>query len=646
MADLKVKDPEKRISDLMSKASQQVRPFLVSAYVNAEYIRGNQNIRVNKDMQIENIASNSRTYLERKIFNRMSPIYLSRIGLLSANMPVVGFKQNGSSAGRFIDYTEGNRFLTDFVNDIDFKNNFHNKVVSMVDTQGLVFIKTGIDWNAGKKIGTYDVKVKRDKETFNYTQTVYEGRPWLQVCGMDEVFVDNYYVNGMEDINELVHRRLFTTEYIEARWGFKATEDLFDSKGGSRIGPNRNVARQRHGDESYAYVYEYYHKPNAQYPEGIYYVVINDKLITEILPLPFENSKGNKRIIPFDIIKLTDLHNYLVGPTVYNQIIPIQDTYNSVKNRVLEYINRIGISQIYAYENSLVDKGQVSNRPGAIFMLRRNAKAPQPVVQEKLGMEFLNYLQTLENDMLITAGISQLTAMGMAKSNMRTDGVVDRITESDQNKLEHAIDNIGQAYVKVFKKIMYIEQMRERILTEQLNLMTSKLIDDYQMKYKLESVDVEQIQIVNRDFLMKDDQYINSKFMQAMNLGVYNPEFGLSYVQKVSIMEKLSLGAIINTLDPAEVQTNQIIREEHEEIEIGLEPEVEEWHIHQQHIYEHNLYRQSPYMRKLRRFDEEKYKLALEILDSHIKQHEEHVAQTQDNFGAMMQNANSSPEMS
>lgn len=636
MANLKVENPEKRISDLISKASQQVRPFLVSAYVNAEYIRGNQNIRVNKNMEIEKIASNSKTYLERKIFNRMSPIYLSRIGLLSANMPVVGFKQNGSNAGRFIDYTEGNRFINDFMADIDFKNNFHNKIISMVDTQGLVFIKTGIDWNAGKKIGTYDVTVKQNKEDFKYTQTIYEGRPWLQVCSMDEVFVDNYYVNGMDDINELVHRRLFTTDYIEARWGFKANKDLYDARGGTRINPNNSKPTT----EDYAYVYEYYHRPNAQYPQGLYYVVINDKLITKILPLPYENDKNKKRVIPFDIIKVTDLHNYLVGPTVYNQIIPIQDTYNSVKNRVLEYINRIGISQIYAYENSLVDKGQISNRPGAIFMLRRNAKAPQPVIQEKLGMEFLNYLGTLENDMLITAGISQLTAMGMAKSNMRTDGVVDRITESDQNKLEHAIDNIGQAYTKIFKKIMYIEKMREEILTEQLNLMTSKLIDNYQINYKIESVDIEQLQIVNRDFLMKDDQYVNSKFQQALAMGVYNPEAGLSYVQKVSIMEKLSLGSIINTLDPAEIQTNQIIREEHEEIESGIEPEVEEWHVHPQHIYEHNLYRQSPYMRKLRRFDKEQYELALEILDIHIKSHEEHIANKEQSFGAMMNDIN------
>ena len=60
----------------------------------------------------------------------MSSIYLSRLGLLSANMPLVGFKQDGSTPGRFIDYTEGNMFVQDLRKDIQFKSKIHNKSIS------------------------------------------------------------------------------------------------------------------------------------------------------------------------------------------------------------------------------------------------------------------------------------------------------------------------------------------------------------------------------------------------------------------------------------------------------------------------------------------------------------------------------------
>ena len=37
--------------------------------------------------------------------------------------------------------------------------------------------------------------------------------------------------------------------------------------------------------------------------------------------------------------------------------------------------------------------------------------------------------------MLVTAGLSQISAYGMSKSSVRTDGVADKIGEADQNKL-------------------------------------------------------------------------------------------------------------------------------------------------------------------------------------------------------------------
>jgi len=625
----KFNDLVQKVKSLVIRANGQMRPFLLSAYLNVEYIRDNQNLMIDNKLNIKKRSSNGSTYMERKIFNRIAPIYLARQGLLSSNMPVPGFKQNGTSPGRFIDYTEGNRFLNDFLTDTNFKNNFHNKITIHTDLHGLVWVKTGIDWTAGGLVGEYEVEIKQEgKDPIKAKQKFYEGRPWLEVCPMDEVFVDNFYNGDMEKLTELVHRRLFTLDYIKARWGIEAKEDSTNefnnsvSLRGNLKNNNASISLRKESDNQFAYVYEYYHKADAEYPNGIYCVIINDKLVTKVLPLPYENDKERKRVIPFDCIRIMDLPNYMVGPTVYNQIIPIQDTYNSTKNRVLEYINRLGVSQFYAWEGSLVNAQSLSNKPGAIFMLKRNAKAPQPVTHDKLGTEFINYLITLENDMLITSGLSPITANGQAKSAMRTDGVVDKITESDQNKLEHTVDKIGLAYVRIFKKLLYVEKMRERIMQEEINLPCAKVIDSYISKYKLEGVDVEQLQIINREFLMKDDRYITSKFQQAASLGVYNPQSGLTYLQKVSIMEKMHLGAILDTLDPVEVMTNQVIREEHEEFENGGEPEVEEWHVHEQHIYEHNIYRQSPYMRMLRTFDNKKYKIMLEKIDGHIKNHQ------------------------
>ena len=115
-------------------------------------------------------------------------------------------------------------------------------------------------------------------------------------------------------------------------------------------------------------------------------------------------------------------------------------------------MNHIAIGQVYYWEGSLINKNAFTTKPGKMIGLKRNARNPVPVQKDKLSMEFINYLRALEDDMLITAGLSQMAAYGSTKSNVRTDGVVDKLSESDENKLVNALDNISECMVGMFKK--------------------------------------------------------------------------------------------------------------------------------------------------------------------------------------------------
>jgi hypothetical protein len=226
----------------------------------------------------------------------------------------------------------------------------------------------------------------------------------------------------------------------------------------------------------------------------------------------------------------------------------------------------------------------------------------------------------LEDDMLITAGLSQLTAFGSAKSNVRTDGVVDKIDESDQNKLVNAVENLSSAIIEAFKKVLYCEKDRENILTDILKIAKK---DDYIVKYKLENVDAEQLSIVNRDFLVQDDQVVDKKLHQAMNIGLYNPELRLPYVSKVNLLEALQCNYLLDTLDPSEKAQHDLIETEHFKIlEKQQVPQAEDFHVHDQHLLEHNIFRISPEVRLLEDSDTERYKIIMESIQAHISQHE------------------------
>jgi hypothetical protein len=452
-------------------------------------------------LAIEGMKTHNSLYLERKTFNRMLPIYLTRYGILSQNQPLAGFRGTDNREETITNSIEGNKFLDAFCKDINFKEKY-KKAIQQADIFGLVWFKHGIDWSKGDEIEVRDITIKKANDD-DYKTTgkriIREGRTFIDVIPMHEVLVDSLSVESMEDINELVHRRMFSLEYIRKRWGFEARPEQIDPR--YFLADVRYSDNNRFEQSKYAYVYEYYRKPDALYPKGMYVLLINEEVLYAS-ELPYNNG-NNRREIPFDFLNLQTVPNHLVSVTVYSQLIPIQDTYNSIKNRLLEHINHLSIGQMYVWQNSLVNPNAITNKPGQFIHLKRNAKKPEPVTKAQIGTEITNYLKSIEEDMLVTAGLSQISAYGMSKSSVRTDGVADKIGEADQNKLTNAIDSISESILRLFKHILYTEQDRQKLLKETLRL--AKL-DSYMVKYDIGKLDPENLEIVNREFLMQSDQ--------------------------------------------------------------------------------------------------------------------------------------------
>ena len=607
----------KRIQSFVNDADLRIRPFILSGELNKSYIQGMQYKRINdRILAIEGMKTHNSLYLERKVFNRMLPIYLTRYGILSQNQPIAGFRGTDNREETITNAIEGNKFLEAFCKDINFADKY-KKAIQQADVYGLVWFKTGIDWSKGDEIEVKDITIKKNEDDdFKATgqRIIREGREFIDVIPMHEVLIDSLAVESMEDINELVHRRMFSLEYIQKRWGFTARPEQIDPR--YFLADVRYSDNNRFEQSKYAYVYEYYRKPDALYPKGVYLLMINEEVLFSG-DLPYDNGH-NKREIPFDFMNLQIVPNHLVSVTVYSQLIPIQDTYNAVKNRLLEHINHLSIGQMYVWQNSLVNPNAITNKPGQFIHLKRNAKKPEPVIKAQVGTEITNYLKTLEDDMLVTAGLSQISAYGMSKSSVRTDGVADKIGEADQNKLTNAIDSISNAITRVFKKVLYLEKQRERMLRDVLRL--AKL-DDVMVKYNLGELDPENLEIVNREFLMQSDQARQLKMTQAANLGVYNPQMGLSYLTKLEILDSLNFGYLKDTLDPIERSNHDCIREENQDLLDKVDIEVHDYDNHAQHILEHTVFRMSAQVRELKKKDPELYAYVQESLKKHIEDH-------------------------
>lgn len=615
------------VNQFLDASESKLQPFIISGLLNREYLRGNQFKKVNKDrLIIQNKKEDRSVYTERKAFNRMLPIFLTRYGILSSNRPIPGFKAASSFSSSINGVVEGNQYLEEFSKECNFKSKY-NEIIKLSENDGIVWVKTGIDWTKGDVISVNKMKIKTDGETEEITVNIREGRPFIDIVPIHEVFVKSMNISNPDKISELVYRRPFSCDYIEARFGYRPpAEDIIGEISASPYYFDLGFSAIDKSNE-YAFVKEYYKKPDAVYPFGRFVLIAGDKVLYDG-DLPYENAAGERRVIPFIPITLASIPGHLIGPTVYNQIIPMQDTYNSVKNRLLEYVNHLAIGQLYYWEGSLINKNAFSNKPGKLIGLKRNSRPPQPIQKERIGAEIISYLRTVEEDMLITSGLSQLQAYGMSKSNMRTDGVVDKITDSDSNKLSNAVDNLSEGIINLFKQIIYLEKQRQKLLLEEYEVANA---DNYMLKYKLREVDPEELVIVNREFLVSSDIVLEKKVMQAANLGIYNPQAGLSYRSKVEMLDAINSGYLKDTLDPTQRANYELIQAEQEEIQNLLSPMVEEFHDHDQHIVEHNLFRLSPLMRKLRDTDKERYDNIREALDLHIANHQQYIGDSQNN---------------
>lgn len=613
------------IKNFVDDSTTHLRPFVAQGKYNNEFIKGRQNKKINnRTLTIEDKNIDPSVYTEKKIFNRVLPIYLTRYGILTANMPIPGLKPISNSAEEVESSRKVNNFIQTFIASSSFKDKY-NLAVKHADVYGLEWFKTGIDWSDGAEIAEVEIETGSG-ETGH--MKVKEGKVFVLPVPIHEVFINNWHVESMDEVNELVHRRPFPLEYIKKRWGFDAEKEDITEFNLPTYPKYSDIGYLATTDIEYAYIYEYYKKPDALYPKGRYIIVCNEKVLWDDV-LPFSNAANGQRKIPFDFVALQNVPHHTVGVTVYQQIIPIQETYNAVKNRYLEYVNHIAIGQMYYWEGSLINKNSFSTKPGKLIGLKRNSRQPVPVQKDKLSAEFINYLRTLEDDMLIAAGLSQITAYGISRGNLRTDGVVDKLTESDENKLVNALDNLSELLIKVFKKIIYLEQDRENILFEQLKVAK---VDKTTSQHSLAGISAENLTIVNKEFLMQSDQVVDKKIQQASGLGVYAPNSGMSYKAKLELLNSLRATYLQDTLDPMERSTHDLVDEEHMMLMNGnVQPQAEEFHNHAQHLYEHNLYRISPEIRKLKQESPERYAALMEALAMHIEEHQKFASQEQQN---------------
>lgn len=266
-----------------------------------------------------------------------------------------------------------------------------------------------------------------------------------------------------EDIRYMIHASVrplswFVDNYGDA--GRKVTADAMSGQNSSYVdayleGGNgsgngwvpASTARlgQIESRKQAAVLYEYWERPNAQYPEGRYIVSTNSALLYAG-DWPYEK----KDSFPFIPIRWQPRAGTTYGYSLGFDLCPLQLTYNRIYSRMVEqfegqkdYVMIQKLSGIGADAfNNMSDSVDEADR---IYRKIYYNQATQPPVIARapgIGQDLFPMLQMLEKDMMDVAGLHDVS-QGMAQAG----------TPAESVRLLQRADNTQHSYIRADMEI-------------------------------------------------------------------------------------------------------------------------------------------------------------------------------------------------
>lgn len=183
-------------------------------------------------------------------------------------------------------------------------------------------------------------------------------------------------------------------------------------------------------------VYEFYHKRTESMPDGRYILFLDEKITLLDSPMPY-------RTLPIFRISPADILGTPYGYTPLFDILPIQDTINSLYSIIATNQNAFGIQNIYVPRGADIT---VSQLVGGLNVIEGNAQAgePKPLNLTNTPKEVFEFLQLLVKDIETISGINSV-ARGNPEASLRSGASLALI----QSMAIQFISGLQQSYVQL-----------------------------------------------------------------------------------------------------------------------------------------------------------------------------------------------------
>lgn len=546
--------------------------------LNMNFLYGNQYAEITPIGDIEDYGKQY-YWQEREVYNHIAPIIESRLAKLGRVKASVSVRPFSNDDDDIKIATLSTSVLRATVEDNNFSKML-NEGNFWAEICGSVFYKVIWDSDGGRKIGDF-----KGKE-------VYEGDVRIELCPAYEIFPSSLTASSVDDLEYIIHARAYSVDEVKNTWGIDCegsnietfSPDLSDFGGGLGYSANNTKIGIKSAKNS-VLVIEKYERPSYEYPDGRYIIIAGDKLAHYGI-LPYAVDSNGKAGLPF--VKQSALNNVasFFGTTVIERIIPLQRSYNAIKNRKHEFLNRIAMG-IMTVEEGAIDIESLEDdglAPGRVLVYRQGYNPPRMVEMGSVPNDYIVEEDRLRNEIMQISGVSELMRYSTLPSSVTSGVAISLLQEQDDtrisitaDKIREAVRTVGQYILRLYKQYAVNKRIKR------IAGVNGAIQIHYFKGSDLASDDL----VFDTDNALSDTPANRrSMVFDLIKLGIMHDENGkMSERNRLKILEMLGFGNWESGKDVAECHREKALRENIDALNNDVTAiEVDD---HELHIVEH-----------------------------------------------------------
>ena len=569
----------KSVIDDFNARAEARKPFETQWQMNMNFYMGNQFCNIGYGGNLED-QDKQFYWEERQIFNHIAPLVEVRLAKLAQIKPKATVLPS-SNDERDVYAAKVSKKILD---SISAKLNLSQKISEAMQWSEICGTACyRVAWNPA--LG--QVVAMENGEP------IRSGEVEISVCSPFEIYPDSFTSSDIDKCQSIIHARAISAKQVKSIYGIEVEGsdiNVFSlsstSVGFGGLGYSSSAPKICQGVKTDSVlVIERYEKPTKEHKNGRLTIVVGGKLFFDG-DLPYAVGKDGARDFPFIRQNSLGQIGSFWGGSIVDRLIPIQRAYNGVKNRKLEFLNRLTMG-VLKVEDGSIDVDNLEDEglcPGRILVYRQGSSAPEFLEGENLSSDFEKEEEVLLDEFESVSGVMEIYNYDTISTNI--SGVaLELMLQQDElrlktstDEIKHCVKMISQFILRLYKQFALIPRLA-RIVGDR---------GEVEMFYFNSSdISSDDIELETENELGESLTSRREMVFDLLNAGLLQDEDGkISTRMKVKVLELLGLGIWENAQDQNELHLKKADNENLAMLS-GKDAKVLEIDQHSLHIDRH-----------------------------------------------------------